>query len=448
MLEKLKREYGVKVVATRERPGANLVINCEDYASRDSSICSKGGPAQRNRNREQTYSLVGAPMHHVEHEHQAEPGPVAVEHIVYTQPQAERPETETVVVYAPEGAHHQHHPMAAYEHPEHHEHHEHAAEQPEMGSPHAQGQPMAEPETVAHGQPESNEHEILHQQLPTSAHRASHGPSFEHHELAYVAQPEVEPRREQHTLMLHPMQRPRQSQMIEEQHYLRHEQAHSQSQSQSHSHAHAQAQSHAHPHPHAHSHHHHYQQRSQQQQPHEQPHHEHHERAQEAAHGEPDTYGARTSPSGKTVVEVITETSAPEQQQGPSGQEQPQTQLPAEGQTPGYSQGAAPEQPTTVAYLRHEQQAPQHQEAQGGHTEQANYSSPTPATQTTSSTSGATSASPSGNGSGYSAASEMPSSATGGEMGMANEQQETSMAQESDQDGFEEGKVAPEQSRS
>ena len=41
MLRKLKRDYGVKVVATRERPGANLVINCDDYVGQHSSICNK-----------------------------------------------------------------------------------------------------------------------------------------------------------------------------------------------------------------------------------------------------------------------------------------------------------------------------------------------------------------------------------------------------------------------
>ena len=41
-MEKLKREYGVKVVATRERPGANLVINCDDYSGQEgSSICKR-----------------------------------------------------------------------------------------------------------------------------------------------------------------------------------------------------------------------------------------------------------------------------------------------------------------------------------------------------------------------------------------------------------------------
>lgn len=31
----------MKVVATRERPGANLVINCDDYAHQEGSICSR-----------------------------------------------------------------------------------------------------------------------------------------------------------------------------------------------------------------------------------------------------------------------------------------------------------------------------------------------------------------------------------------------------------------------
>jgi hypothetical protein len=41
VLRKLKRDYGVKVVATRERPGANLVINCDEYTSYESSICNR-----------------------------------------------------------------------------------------------------------------------------------------------------------------------------------------------------------------------------------------------------------------------------------------------------------------------------------------------------------------------------------------------------------------------
>jgi hypothetical protein len=41
VLRKLRRDYGVKVVATRERPGANLVINCDEYTSQDNSICNK-----------------------------------------------------------------------------------------------------------------------------------------------------------------------------------------------------------------------------------------------------------------------------------------------------------------------------------------------------------------------------------------------------------------------
>lgn len=41
MLEKLKKDYGVKVVATRERPGASLAINCEDQSNQMSGICGK-----------------------------------------------------------------------------------------------------------------------------------------------------------------------------------------------------------------------------------------------------------------------------------------------------------------------------------------------------------------------------------------------------------------------
>lgn len=39
-MEKLKRDYGVKVVATRERPGANLVINCEHQQDNQASLCA------------------------------------------------------------------------------------------------------------------------------------------------------------------------------------------------------------------------------------------------------------------------------------------------------------------------------------------------------------------------------------------------------------------------
>lgn len=45
VLEKLKKEYGVKVVATRNYPGANLIINCEDYSSPDNSVCASKQPS-------------------------------------------------------------------------------------------------------------------------------------------------------------------------------------------------------------------------------------------------------------------------------------------------------------------------------------------------------------------------------------------------------------------
>lgn len=41
VLEKLRKEYGVRVVATREHPGANLVINCDEHSDQDNSICSR-----------------------------------------------------------------------------------------------------------------------------------------------------------------------------------------------------------------------------------------------------------------------------------------------------------------------------------------------------------------------------------------------------------------------
>lgn len=41
VLEKLRKDYGVKVVATREYPGANLVINCDDYSAQENSLCTR-----------------------------------------------------------------------------------------------------------------------------------------------------------------------------------------------------------------------------------------------------------------------------------------------------------------------------------------------------------------------------------------------------------------------
>lgn len=40
VLEQLKKDYGAKVVATREYPGANLVINCAEHSGLDVSLCS------------------------------------------------------------------------------------------------------------------------------------------------------------------------------------------------------------------------------------------------------------------------------------------------------------------------------------------------------------------------------------------------------------------------
>lgn len=41
VLEKLRKDYGVKVVATREYPGANLIINCDDYSVQENSLCTR-----------------------------------------------------------------------------------------------------------------------------------------------------------------------------------------------------------------------------------------------------------------------------------------------------------------------------------------------------------------------------------------------------------------------
>lgn len=40
-MDKLRKDYGVRVVASREHPGANLVINCDEYSNQDNSICPR-----------------------------------------------------------------------------------------------------------------------------------------------------------------------------------------------------------------------------------------------------------------------------------------------------------------------------------------------------------------------------------------------------------------------
>lgn len=53
MLEKLKKDYGVKVVATREYPGANLVINCDESAGQD-ALCSRTAQIYPSTNSKQS----------------------------------------------------------------------------------------------------------------------------------------------------------------------------------------------------------------------------------------------------------------------------------------------------------------------------------------------------------------------------------------------------------
>lgn len=67
VLEKLRKDYGVRVVATREYPGANLVINCED-SSQNTAICIKSMGLTQSLNQETpqpyTYSEATTTGHH------------------------------------------------------------------------------------------------------------------------------------------------------------------------------------------------------------------------------------------------------------------------------------------------------------------------------------------------------------------------------------------------
>lgn len=49
----MKKDYGVKVVATRERPGANLVINCDDVTHAATSICAQQTQSTERLSRKQ-----------------------------------------------------------------------------------------------------------------------------------------------------------------------------------------------------------------------------------------------------------------------------------------------------------------------------------------------------------------------------------------------------------
>lgn len=103
MLEKLKKDYGVKVVATREYPGANLIINCEDYANQDYTICAKipqFGPLATNNQESGTYSGRGEASTDSEENHQGSP---------QTEVAHERPQipNETAGNYAENSAQHQ-----------------------------------------------------------------------------------------------------------------------------------------------------------------------------------------------------------------------------------------------------------------------------------------------------------------------------------------------------
>lgn len=89
VLVKLRRDYGVKVVATRERPGANLLINCEEYSNQGNSICSRQqrhhqGPAttieEYHHHHHHHEAAEPIPVvHHEEHHHEREAAPAAYE---------------------------------------------------------------------------------------------------------------------------------------------------------------------------------------------------------------------------------------------------------------------------------------------------------------------------------------------------------------------------------
>lgn len=58
VLENLKREYGVKVVATRERPGADLMINCDEQSNQYASLCLQQQPQDAYAARNPSHSHV------------------------------------------------------------------------------------------------------------------------------------------------------------------------------------------------------------------------------------------------------------------------------------------------------------------------------------------------------------------------------------------------------
>lgn len=70
-------DYGAKVVATRDYPGANLVINCGDSSSHEMSICSKH--RQTSNSNYLSYPLLTSTLdEHAEHDSEAQP---EIEHV-------------------------------------------------------------------------------------------------------------------------------------------------------------------------------------------------------------------------------------------------------------------------------------------------------------------------------------------------------------------------------
>lgn len=65
-------DYGAKVIATRDYPGANLVINCGDVSSQEMSICSKH--RQTSNSNYLSYPLLKSTLdEHAEHDAETQP---------------------------------------------------------------------------------------------------------------------------------------------------------------------------------------------------------------------------------------------------------------------------------------------------------------------------------------------------------------------------------------
>ena len=125
VLAKLRKDYGVKVVATRERPGANLVINCDDSAGQENSICSRqtqiydSQPPRGPYGYPSTPTIVEEHHHHyhasIEHSHEQPLQPPGEHEHAYTDSpvEAETPESH-LIEYSPSPAE-----PSAQEHYEH-----------------------------------------------------------------------------------------------------------------------------------------------------------------------------------------------------------------------------------------------------------------------------------------------------------------------------------------